>query len=163
MPYRVWTVGWCGGELEGEVAIWSKGTPSCHSALKASCCLVKYADKCISLQSSRRTSHVRKFYFADCPLDKRNLISEPTQKARCALWVYWSGSTTAAVSSNVSAVCIIRNMLHAGCSKLQELNKPDRGPSISFQGEQQGKEAAYMENYQSHCNKKEMRKWLKKI
>lgn len=24
--------------------------------------------------------HVRTFYFTDCPLDKRNLISEPTQR-----------------------------------------------------------------------------------
>lgn len=54
-------------------------------------------------------------------------------------------------------------MLHAGCSKLQELNKPDRGPVNSFQGKQQGKEAAYMEKYQSYCNKKGMRKWQKKI
>lgn len=32
--------------------------------------------------------HVRRCYFTDCPLDKRNLISELTQKACCALWLY---------------------------------------------------------------------------
>lgn len=84
-------------------------------------------------EAPRGQLHVR-FYFTDCLVDKRNLISEPTQKARCALWVYWSGSTAAAVSANVCAAGIIRNMLHAGCSKLQELNKPDRGPVNSFQG-----------------------------
>lgn len=133
MPYHVWSLGWCGERRRGRWHWFKARKPLLVTQpWELLSVLLNTLINAYLSEAPGGLLHVKRFYFTDCPLDKRNLISEPTQKARCALWVYWSGSTTAAVSSNVCAAGVIRNMLHAGCSKLQELNKPDRGLSVPF-------------------------------
>lgn len=76
-----WSLGWGGG---GDTVL-KQGSPFLSLSLELPGALLNTLTNAFLNEVPRGQLPVRRLDFTDCPIDKRNLISEPTQKARCAL------------------------------------------------------------------------------